>query len=136
METKTASQNRLKFYQILGKVFYSLAIVDNVVREKEIDKLREILKHEWLPLEDSEDIFGTDAAYQIEIVFDWLLDNDWDEKSVLSDFEYFKNEHPSLFTKKVNDLILKTVNAIADSFSGKNQKEIDFIDSLKMKLKH
>ena len=74
--------------------------------------------------------FGEDAAFQIEIVFDWLLENDWDGMDIIIEFEDFRKEHPSLFTSKTNDLILKTAIAIIASFSNKNKSEIDLIKEL------
>ncbi|NGY36599.1 hypothetical protein FQU23_003625 [Flavobacterium sp. XN-5] len=49
-------------------------MVDKTVQKEEIEKLKELVQKEWLPVEDSSDIFGSDSAYQIEIVFDWLVE--------------------------------------------------------------
>ena len=120
----------ISFYQQLGKVFYSVAAVDKTVREEEIAKLKEIVKKEWLPIEDSLNEFGDDSAYQIEIIFDWLVRNHWNADEVIPDFEIFRKEHPNLFTAEVNALILKTTNAIAESFSRKNKPEQVLINEL------
>jgi hypothetical protein len=128
---KPSHQTMIHFYQHLGKLFYSFASVDKTVRKEEIAQLNEIVKKEWLPLENSFSEFGDDAAYQIEIVFDWLVENDWKIGETIPDFEGFKKEHPSLFTPQVNDLILKTAKAITNSFSGKNKSESVFIDKLR-----
>ena len=120
----------IHFYQQLGKLFYSVASVDKAVREEEIRQLNEIVKKEWLPLESTFTEFGDDAAYQIEIVFEWLLENDWKIDKAFTDFKSFRKEHPSLFTPQVNDLILKTAQAIVDSFSGKNKSELALINEL------
>ena len=127
---KPSINTMISFYQQLGKVFYSVAAVDKTVREEEIIQLKEIVKKEWLPIEDSLNEFGDDSAYQIEIVFDWLVRNHWDTNEVIPDFESFRKEHPSLFTAEVNALILKTTNAIAESFSGKNKLEKVLINEL------
>ncbi|WP_291100349.1 MULTISPECIES: hypothetical protein [unclassified Flavobacterium] len=127
---KPSDKTMIHFYQQLGKVFYSVATVDKTVREEEITRLKEIVKKEWLPLENTFNEFGDDSAYQIEIVFDWLVENDWNIGDVISDFEFFKKEHPSLFTESVNTLILKTAKVIADSFSGKNKSELVLINEL------
>ena len=128
---KPSSQTMIHFYQQLGKLFYSAASVDNIVHEDEMAQLKEIVKKEWLPLENSLSEFGDDAAYQIEIVFDWLVENDWNIGKIIPDFEIFKKEHPHLFTPQVNDLILKTAKAITNSFSGKNKSESVLIDQLR-----
>ncbi len=38
----------------------------------EIERLKEDVRKYWLTVDSIEDEFGTDAAYQIEIVFNWL----------------------------------------------------------------
>lgn len=118
------------FYEHLGKVFYSIAAIDKNIRKEEIEQLKQIIQTEWLPVENSFNEFGDDTAYEIEIVFDWLVANQWDFDSVLSDFKIFRTEHQSLFTPDVNALILKTANAIATSFSGKNKLEHVLISQL------
>ncbi len=128
---KPSRQTMIHFYQQLGKLFYSVASVDKTVHEDEMEQLKEIVKKEWLPLENSFSEFGDDAAYQIEIVFDWLVENDWNIGKIIPDFEIFKKEHPHLFTPQVNELILKTAKAITNSFSGKNKPESVLIDQLR-----
>ena len=127
---KPSEQTMIRFYQQLGKVFYSIAAADNIIGKKEISTLKKIVKKEWLPLESTLTEFGDDAAYQIEIVFDWLLENDWNSLDVITEFENFRKEHPSLFTPKTNDLILKTANAIVASFSNVNKLEMELIKEL------
>jgi hypothetical protein len=128
---KASHQTMIHFYQNLGKLFFSVASVDKTVRKEEITQLKEIVKKEWLPLENSFSEYGDDSAYQIEIIFDWLVENDWNIGKTIPDFEGFKKEHPSLFTPQVNDLILKTAKAITNSFSGKNKSESALIEKLR-----
>ncbi len=120
----------IHFYQQLGKLFYGVALTDKTVRIEEIAKLKEIVKKEWVPIENTFNEFGDDSAYQIEIVFDWLVENDWNIGKVIPNFKIFRKEHPSLFTPQVNNLILKTAKAIADSFSGKNKSESVLVKEL------
>ncbi len=120
----------VRFYQQLGKIFYSIAAVDNTVRPEEIAELKKIIQREWIPLESSFDQFGSDSAYQIEIVFDWLTENQWDYDQIIPDFKIFREEHERLFTPEINALILKTAEAIAKAFSGKNKAEHVLISQL------
>ncbi len=128
---KPSHQTMIHFYQQLGKLFYSVASVDGTVRKEEIAQLNEIVQKEWVPIETTLNEFGDDAAYQIEIVFDWLIEEDGNTGKVIPDLLYFKKEHPSLFTPQVNDLILKTAKAIANSFSEKNKSESVLIEKLR-----
>jgi len=133
METK--KNKTLKFYQNLGKLFYAIAAADKNVREAEVNKLKGIVKKEWLNIDDIEDEFGTDAAYQVEVVFDWLTkEEDFDAKACYDDFVAYKNDQPYLFTKKVKYLILRTANAIAASFSGMNKSELMLLAKLTIEL--
>ncbi|WP_348812197.1 hypothetical protein [Flavobacterium maritimum] len=127
---KPSHQTMTHFYEHLGKVFYCLAAIDKTVRQEEVELLKQIIKTDWLPLENSFNEFGDDTAYQIEIAFDWLVANKWDSSSVLADFEIFRKEHKSLFTAETNNLILKTANTIAISFAGKNKAEHVFVSRL------
>ncbi|WP_244199292.1 hypothetical protein [Flavobacterium psychrolimnae] len=127
---KPSHQTMTHLYEHLGKVFYSIAAIDKTVRKEEIEKLKQIIKTEWLPLENSFNEFGDDTAYEIEIVFDWLVANEWELEQVIPDFKIFREEHQHLFTPEINALILKTANAVASSFSGKNKSEHVLISQL------
>lgn len=133
---KPSDTTMVRFYQQLGKLFYSIAAVDATVRAEEISELKKIIQREWIPLESSFDQFGSDSAYQIEIVLDWLAENEWDYDHNLSDLKIFHNEHHSLFTSEINSLITKTAEAIAGSFSGKNKSEHVLISQLNFILQN
>ena len=125
----------IQFYQSLGKLFYAVAASDKVVREPEIETLIQLVKSKWVPLDDFEDEFHEDAAYQIDTVFDWLnCEGGLKADNCFEEFKYFKKTHESLFTKKRKQLIWKTSNEIANSFSGKNKSEIIMLTRLKMIL--
>lgn len=124
----------LKFYQNLGKLFYAIAAIDNKVHEVEIQKLRELVSKEWLAVDDLEDDFGADAAYQIDIVFDWLRLEELNPQICYDDFVSYKTDQNHLFTNTVNQLILKTADAIAESFSSKNKSELMLLAKLTMEL--
>ena len=127
---KPSHQTMTRLYEHLGKVFYCIATIDKTIRKEEIEQLKEIIKTELLPLENTFNEFGDDTAYEIEIVFDWLIANTWDMQQVIPDFKIFRKEHPHLFTPEVIVLILKTANAIANSFLEKNRSEDVFISQL------
>lgn len=126
MET---SSNHL--YQNLGKLFYAVAASDKVVRDEEFNVLIDLVATHWKDLDDVEDDFGTDAAFQIEIVFEWLKEQELDAASCFQQFKDFKAEHSSLFTAKVNRIIWRTVLTIADAFYGTNKDEQAMLDKIK-----
>ncbi|TYA58048.1 hypothetical protein [Formosa maritima] len=124
------------FYQELGKLFFAIAAADNDVREAEINKLHKIVKSKWLLVDEIEDEFHTDAAYQIEVVFDWLNNqDDLNAEACFNDFVDFKNDQKHFFTDSIKKLIIKTANEIANSFSGKNKSELIMLAKLDIELK-
>ncbi|GAA4269937.1 hypothetical protein [Hyunsoonleella aestuarii] len=133
---KTKKKLTLKFYQNLGKLFYAVAASDNSVRKIEFDKLKELIIAQWLDLDSIEDNYYEDAAYQIEIVFDWLNSQKFlDATSCYNDFVNYKNEQKHLFSNSINKLIIKTAHAVANSFSGVNKSELILLAKLDLELK-
>lgn len=124
-----------KFYQKVGSLFFAVAMADGSVHSKEVDKLKSVVREKWLPLDDIEDEYGTDAAFQIEIVFDWLLENEKTSAECFSSFTEFYKEHTVVFSEKVKALIFETANAIAYSFSGKNKAELIVLGKLHLLFK-
>ncbi|QRM89356.1 hypothetical protein FG167_08940 [Lacinutrix sp. WUR7] len=124
------------FYQNLGKLFYAIAAADNNVAPLEVETLKQIVKLDWLKVDCLEDEFGSDAAYQMEFVFDLLhRENNLDAENCYSDFIHYKNEQNHLFTEAIKQLILQTANAIANSFAGKNKSELILLAKLEIELK-
>ncbi|MGB5419948.1 hypothetical protein [Algibacter sp.] len=131
-----AKKMTLKFYQNLGKLFYAIAAADKDVRDIEFDKLKVLVKKQWLSVDPIEDAYHTDAAYQIEFVFDWLnKEENLNPKACYDAFIGYKNEQPHLFTEPIKKLIMKTAGAIAASFSGVNKSELIMLAQLDMDLK-
>lgn len=122
----------ITFYQNLGKLFYAVAASDKVVRESEYKSLRKIVKSKWLQVDDIVDEFGADAAFQIEIIFDWMDYETPNAEACFKEFESFYNEYKSYFSNSIKRLIWETANNIADAFSGKNKSELMMLGRLKI----
>ncbi|TWO32904.1 hypothetical protein E1J38_008570 [Seonamhaeicola sediminis] len=133
---RTQKKMTLKFYQNLGRLFYAIAAADKQVRKVEFDKLKELVREQWLPVDPIEDEYFTDGAYQIEIVFDWLNNEEnLNAQACYDTFINYKNEQPHLFTEEIKRLILKTGNAIANAFAGINKSELMMLANLSIELK-
>ncbi len=130
----TIDKLQLLFYQKMGELFYAIAAADNVVRKEEYNTLKKIVAEQWKKLDSFEDSFGTDAAYQIEVVFDWFDYEQLDAKDCFDSFADYKNENPRLFSTARKELIWKTATAIATSFSGTNKSELIMLAKLKSLL--
>jgi hypothetical protein len=131
---KTSTELSNKFYQHLGKLFYAVAASDKQVRQEESNRLKQLIRTDWLQLDDATDEFGTDSAHQIEIIFDWLSENKRDPLKCMEEFSAFKKTHESLFPDEVKKLIHRTAYAIAGSFSGKNKSELVLLSQLEKLL--
>lgn len=132
----TKKKTPLKFYQNLGKLFYALAASDKKVRKSEFNKLKDIVETQWLDVDSTKDNYDEDAAYQIEIIFDWLNSQEnLDAQTCYNEFVNYKNEQKHLFSDNINTLIIKTAHAIADSFSGLNKSELIMLAKLSLELK-
>lgn len=123
---------RSKLYQNLGKLFYAIAIADHNVHSREIDKLRKFIRTYWLDVDKVEDEYGEDAAYQIETVFDWLLEFEKDGQKCFDAFQEYYKDHQTAFTPYLKVLILDTAHAIANSFSGTNKSELLLVGKLRL----
>jgi hypothetical protein len=131
-----SNETMQNFYQQLGRVFYGIADIDGTVRLDEVEKLHKIVHEFWLPLENTFDEFETDSAYQIEIVFSWLHENNGYDGDILKEFGEFMKEHPKLFTEKNRQLIYDTAENIAESFHGFNKKETTYLHRLSSLLQY
>ncbi|WP_298995455.1 hypothetical protein ACOKFD_14120 [Flagellimonas sp. S174] len=123
------------FYQSLGKLFYAVAKADHSVHIKEIDRLKEMVREHWLEVDEVEDEYGTDAAFQIETVFDWLLENEKDAVECYEDFERFYTDHKARFNDQIKYLIMATARSIASAFSGRNKSELIRLGRLELLFK-
>ncbi len=129
-------RKNIAFYQNLARLFYAIASIDNNVRDTEYNTLKQLVRDKWLDLEKISDPFGSDTAYQIEIVFDWLdANDDKDAQGCYNTFVEFKQNNKELFTPEINKLILSTAESIADSFSGKNKAEQQLLEKLKNEMR-
>ncbi|PQJ68823.1 MULTISPECIES: hypothetical protein [Polaribacter] len=130
------SQNTIiSFYENLGKLFYAIAAADNVVEEIEFTILKEIVKNKWTKVDPVDDDFHSDAAYQIETVFDWLNTEGFsNSETCYAEFIDFKKEHPSLFTEGIKSLISKTATKIAASVDDTDQSEFNLVKKLNLAL--
>lgn len=125
-----------EFYQNMGRLFYAVAMADRSIHIKELEKLKKFIRQYWLDVDTVEDEYGEDAAFQIETVFDWLLEYEKGSQACFEEFEAFYKEHHKVFTPYIKVLILDTAHAIAASFSGKNKAELVLLGKLALLMDH
>ena len=126
------SKSEILFYQKLGELFYAIAAADRVVREAEYKVLTALVEEQWKAMDDYEDQFGEDAAYQISIVFEWFDYERMDAEDCFISFSDYYKEHENTFYGKRKELIINTAQNIANAFKGTNKSELIMITKLKM----
>lgn len=131
----TSEKTNLTFYQKIGELLYAIAAADKVVKKQEYDALRESVKEHWKKNDDITDDFGADAAYQIEIVFDWLDYQSLKAEECFENFKEYYRQNKTLFNPKIKKLVLSTAHTVADAFSGKNKSELLLLGKLELLLK-
>jgi hypothetical protein len=134
MKTINTDSYTQTFYQKLGYLFYSIASADRRISQQEHDALQQIVKEDWLNLNDKTDAYGTDTAYQIQIIFDFLKEKEYHSESAYNIFNRYFKEHLHLFTDDVIDRIFHSSNRIADSLNGRNKSELQALARLHMLL--
>lgn len=127
--------NYQNLYENLGRLFYAIAAADQHVHREEVEKLKTLVGKEWLPLENSTDSFGTDAAHYISIAFEYCLSESISSEDAYALFSTYYEEHEASITKELKRKIKTTASAIANAFAGKNKKEQKVIDELSTLLK-
>jgi len=127
--------NYEKLYASVGYLFYSVAACDGHVHPSEIAQLQELIKSKWLDYEDTRDDFGTDAAHYIQFAFDVAQTDGLDYKVAWERFEDHFKENKTDYSKDLNELIMKTSEAIANVFHKKNKSELTILTQLGFLLK-
>lgn len=130
----TSDRTKRAFYQMLGEVFYTVASADKKIRKEEIEAMMYIIKSEWIKYDHSYDRYGTDYVCQIDMAFNWLAENGWDTKDAIDHLKSFRKGHTELFTEAAKILILKTADAIASAFAGKNKIELIILSQIESAL--
>ena len=120
IQTETFSK---ELYPKLGHLFYAVAIADGIIESAEIKKLKQTVKERWLQAEESNDEFGSNAAFQIISVFDWL-----EAKQISGDVAYdafaaFFRKNRQLVDTAMRENILQTAVDISLAFRGENKNE-------------
>ncbi|MBT8238377.1 MAG: hypothetical protein KJN65_07015 [Croceitalea sp.] len=124
-----------EFYQSLGRLFYAVAMADHSVHTKEMDRLKNVVREQWLDHDDFQDEHGTDAAFQIEYMFEWLLEYEKDAAECFEAFSKYYMDNEALFSERTKYLLLATARAIASAFAGSNKSELIMLGRLELLLK-
>lgn len=118
-------KNLQPLYQKLGYLFYSIAAADKNISPKEIQELNHAVQKSWLKYDDSTDEYGTDAAYYINIAFEYLTETMPTADEAFQQFEAFYVDNREVFTKELKNQIIDTTSDIGHAFAGINKAELN-----------
>ncbi|MGK6352278.1 hypothetical protein [Parapedobacter sp. DT-150] len=127
---KHSNQKWLEFYRKLGYLLYAIAAADREITAEEIGTLKKEVKDKWLTFDESTDEFDSDAAFQVEAVFDWLQEEMPRAAKAYERFEAFVKEHPDFFNAALKKRIMETADHVAASFRNKNKAELSILSQL------
>ena len=123
-------EQKQEVYAGLGHLFYSIAASDGHVAPAETEKLKNLVKAEWMPLEPEQDSAGSDLAYYIEIGFDHANAAKMQPGAAFDRFGEVFQEHPTVFDESTRNMVVRTSKSIARAFEGKSKEEQKVIDKL------
>ncbi|HLT73922.1 MAG TPA: hypothetical protein VKZ68_02510 [Ohtaekwangia sp.] len=126
--------NYQKIYEQLGYLFYALASANKHLREREYEVLKKDIERDWIPLENSTDEFGTDAANYIYFTYDSLVDQDYPPLDAFKSFRQYFQEHSPAFDEEIRGRIKKTALDMANTFPHPNKTEEYIIRELQKML--
>ncbi|MFT5892768.1 MAG: hypothetical protein ACI9Y7_002881 [Dokdonia sp.] len=127
-------KNNSIFYQHLGKLFYAIAISDMTIQDKEFEALQRCIQDYWTGYNDLNQIFKEDPSHIIEAVFEGVEAFELDGCQMYEDFVSYKKEHPLIFTKALNTLLMATAKTIAHAFGGIDASEQKILIALEKEL--
>ena len=123
-----------ELYPKLGHLFYAVAFADGKIESAEIKKLKKTVKGRWLLAEESNDEFGSNAAFQIISVFDWLAAEKISGNNAYDAFAVFFRKNREGIDAAMKENILQTAVDISLAFRGENKEELALMENLKKLL--
>ena len=121
----------LEFFQNLGKLFYAVAFADKNIVKEEFSALVSCLDDSSF----SHIFLETEFKYHVISIFNTLYLEQSDAQKCFDEFLDYKKQNNNLFSKPINEAILKMASKLAASFSGQNKSELIMLAKLSIELK-
>ncbi|HRD54335.1 MAG TPA: hypothetical protein PKY96_16975 [Flavobacteriales bacterium] len=113
-----------EIYASIGYLLYSIAASDKHVAPAEAEQLKREVRQQWLPLEDSRDDLGVDAAHYVGFGFDHAVSEGMPAEAAFSRFKEQFMAAPGSYDDGVRRLIRSSSAAIAGATAGRNKSEL------------
>ncbi len=126
--------NYSHLYENLGRLFYSVAAADKEVSAEEIAKLKEEIDGIWLPMENTLDRYGSDAAHKIWMAFETNDEQSTDAVDAYEIFKGFYHDTKAQWSSELKHKVQKTAAAVANAFNRYNKAELQVLSDLHLLL--
>ena len=123
-----------EFYAELGKLVYALVKANGKVSLKEEKLLHKMVIEELVPNEAHMDEFGTDAAYYVEMEFEFLKENFADPMDSFNSFIDYVTDHHTAMNEYLTNITINLATRISEGYYGINRYEKEMLIKLKDKL--
>lgn len=117
-------------YTDLGYLFYSIAASDGKISSEERAALSELIRKQWLPLENSRDEMGTDEGHYIDIAFDYARDACVPPDEAFERFADHVRREPDQFDAGLRRMVLQSAADIASVTRRMNKSELTRLNQL------
>jgi len=91
---------------------------------QEIEKIKELVKQQWLELENIANVYSSDAAHYPFIAFDYLLAEKGSSQTAWENFEEFYKANELVFTPAIKQSILQSARNIAQAPAGTDKADV------------
>ena len=109
--------------ELLGKIFYSAAKADNVIKPEEMDRFMNLIADYW-----------SDEFHSISDQFFECVNVSYPADKVFGEIKIAKELYPDEFNKVFIEEIMTTTYQIANATAGTNKSEVVFISKLRSTL--
>ena len=124
-----------EFYQELGKLLYAIANADGKVQKAELKQLQKIVSDELVPLDDTTDEFGTNAAFITEFMFDVYEGTKQDVEKAFNSFLGYLQINKPMLDEKHKKAVISAAHKVAEAFKGMTDEEKQLIKTLEKEIK-
>lgn len=101
-----------QLYANIGHLFYAVACADRQLNTDEVSRLKQVIRKQWLPLEDTDE-FCVDAAQNIFFAFDSVQTQHAEPAYAYENFVRYYYDNTEDFNSLLREKILRTTQELS-----------------------
>ena len=117
-------------YERLGFLFYALCATDRKITPADLLRIKEVVSQYWVSSNGSAVIATTDAANEILVVIEFLVQKGESPEDSFAYFVEFYEDHPDLFTCELKHRISDTAGSVIHVLENINPREENCVSQL------